>query len=65
MNVFFVPVAQHHVQVIGGTPINILDQQFSCKLTSMSIVNISKKSFKIKYLLDGSLIHEMNIPRNV
>jgi len=35
MNVFFVHVVQHHVQVIGGMLINILDQLFSCKPISM------------------------------
>jgi len=35
MNVFFVHVVQHHVQVIGGMLINILDQLFLCKLISL------------------------------
>ncbi len=35
MNVFFVLVVQHHVQVIGGMLINILDLLFLCKHISM------------------------------
>jgi len=33
-NVFFALVVRHHVQVIGGMLINILDQLYLCKLTS-------------------------------
>ena len=33
MNVFYVRVVQHHVQVIGGTVINILVPQYYFNLT--------------------------------
>jgi hypothetical protein len=38
MSVFFALVVQHHVQVIGGMQINILDQLFLCKPISMYIL---------------------------
>jgi hypothetical protein len=38
MNVSFAHVVQHHVQVIGGMLINILDLLFLCKLISMDVV---------------------------
>lgn len=56
-NAFSVLVAQHHVQVTGGTPINISDQLFLCRLISKlnQIIQFDRneKNFKLRWIVDS------------
>jgi hypothetical protein len=65
MSVFFAHVAQHHVQAIGGMLINILDRLFLCKLISIYEYFFFFGWYCKEYYLDGLLIQEMNIQKNV